>query len=90
MDFKYKCIIYEVYNISLIGLQSVDIETYSHVVHIYIIYIINTSTDAPVIYTYIIYVCEWFTYTLCIILCIYRYLHINEQRFDVRLQTEYS
>lgn len=49
MDFKYKCIIYVVYNISLVGLQSEDIETYSHVVHIYIIYTINTSTDAPVI-----------------------------------------
>lgn len=59
--YKYKYIIYVVYNISFVGLQSIEyIETYSHVhTHIYIyLYIINTSTDAPVIYTYIIYVCE--------------------------------
>lgn len=88
MDFKYKCIIYVVYNISLVGLQSEDIETYSHVVHIYIIYTINTSTDAPVIYILILYTSVNGSRILCV-LCIYRYLHINEQRF-VRLQTEYS
>lgn len=31
------------------------------------------------------------TRILCVLFVyIYRYLHINEQRFDVRLQTEYS